>query len=154
MRVFSRERCYLTRAPRRQCVSYYHETTLLIIDVLFTHLRRPSSQFEHQTARNFNFTRCSASCVLHDETDKWVTCTRCTASRLTTSCWVQAWCAKWISSNRKQPWLILSAFTKLRKATNSIVCLSVRPHGKNSVPTGWNFIWVFSENLSRKIKFR
>ena len=77
VRVFSSERYYLTRVARRRCVSLYHKNTLLINDVLFTHFRRPSLQFEQQTARNFNFTRCSASCVLHGDTDKRVTCTRC-----------------------------------------------------------------------------
>jgi hypothetical protein len=70
VRVFRRERYYVTRVARRRCVSHDHENPLLINDVLFTHFRRPSLQFEHLTARNFSFTRCSASCVLHGGPDK------------------------------------------------------------------------------------
>jgi len=51
-------------------------------------------------------------------------------------------------------YIFLGAFPKLRKATISFV-MSVSPSVRNVTPTGWNFmkfdIWVFFENMSRKL---
>jgi hypothetical protein len=55
--------------------------------------------------------------------------------------------------------LPLAAFVKLGKATTSFVmCVrpSVWPYGTTRLPLdgfSWNFMWVFFENLSRKLKF-
>jgi hypothetical protein len=68
---------------------------------------------------------------------------------------------KWNAFRNEATWKhFLGAFAKLREATVSFVmsCRSDRPSARNnSAATGWIFmkfdIWVFSEDLSRKLNF-
>jgi hypothetical protein len=63
----------------------------------------------------------------------------------------------WKPTATTKSYAFLGAFAKLRKATITFACLSVRPHGAARLPVdefSWNFdIWVFFENLPWKLKF-
>ena len=62
-----------------------------------------------------------------------------------------------IKKQSRNMWSFLGAFTKLRKATTSFVMTVCPSAWNNSVPIGWIFmkldVWVFFENLSKKLNF-